>query len=209
MFMNFTYVIKRVLLQPHKFFKKDATRITSWKHPVYYVVLFSFFAAFFLAFDFFKSDFLAEYLPFSVSLWVIFIAFFIVLVLSSFLRYYIIHVFVRLWNKKAEYKVTYKALAYGTTPGWLSIPFFALSLYVYSLANDLLLFAVFLLLLGISLCFEGYAMYVRSIGLSKLQKISVLRSFLSIYVFGFVCYFVALFVIEFILLFPFFLLYLS
>ncbi|MGM5488950.1 MAG: YIP1 family protein [Nanobdellota archaeon] len=118
----------------------------------------------------------------------------------AYLRYWIIHWFVRLFKGPYGYAETCKALVYGRAPEYFSAPLFLGIVLLMPLRNQYLWLIVLLglLFVGISL----YQVVLRTGALAEFQKLSKTKAFLSIYVLGFVVQLLILVVIEFLLLIP-------
>lgn len=125
-------------------------------------------------------------IPNTIQFAVIFaITFILSLIAMTFLKYWIIHLFVKIFKIKSTYQNTYKALSYSVGPGYLAMPFFLLCLAIFPMLDSFLTWLVFLISFAFAIVLEGYGMYLRSVILSKIQKISVIKSFIAIYILGF------------------------
>jgi hypothetical protein len=105
----------------------------------------------------------------------------------SFLRYWVTHWFVILFGGKHPYQQTYKAMVYTLTPEYLSIPLFAaiLILLPFTLMRHWIIGYILLFILGaLFLAIAIYQIYLRTIGLAKLQEISNVSALLAIYILG-------------------------
>lgn len=129
---------------------------------------------------------LALEIPNTTQFAVIFaITFLLSLIAMTFLKYWIVHLYVKLFRMKSSYEDTYKALGYSVGPGYLAMPFFLLCIAIFPMLNGFLLWLVFLVSAFMALTLELYGMYLRSVILSEVQKISLVKSFIAIYILGF------------------------
>lgn len=109
------------------------------------------------------------------------------LISLTFLKYWIVHLYVKLFNRESLYENTYKALSYTVAPGYLAMPFFLLSLAMFPMLQEgLAVWIVFLISVLFAVLLEVYGMYLRSHTLAHLQDLSFWKSFLAIYVLGFI-----------------------
>lgn len=136
------------------------------------------------------------YLIFYLSLVVLYL-------LLAFLRYWVTHWFVLLFKGKGGYRETYKAMVYTRAPEFFSAPMLLLTtafLPVAISAGKPLLWLAWGLFLITFLCLSIYQIYLRTKGLAKIQNLSYLESFLSIYILGQITQLVIIFTVEAILL---------
>ena len=208
-----------VLTKPEEFFKKDVERIKRWAQPITYLFFLTLIGAFFIS-DRVKyllkqltqraidelglQGALAGYTPSALGIAGLFLLLVIVLLLATSFKYWVAHLYVRLWNKKATFKKTYVILTYGGTPGWLAMPFSAL--FIYFLYKSLItggtanwLLTIFSLTVWAGL--EGYSIYLRIYALARIQGITKWQAVLAVYVLGLITYLVGVMIIEFIIIF--------
>jgi hypothetical protein len=207
---------KEVMVDPHNFFKrvhkeKDFRRVinflTVFALSVFVVLTFHYlkvFNSFTLTLNDALGVELFSQIPLNLAtyivLYVISVAVFLGL---SFLRYHVTHLYVHWLGGKHDYKQTYKALVYTLTPEYLSMPLLVaigLLLPIAYATKSILLYMVVgvsvILIIGLGL----YQVYLRTIGLSRLQSISYVRSFLCIYVLGFLTQMLIVLFIEVVLI---------
>ena len=122
------------------------------------------------------------------------------IMLFSFARYWIIHLFVRAFNKKARYKDSYKALTYSITPGYLGGPFLLISFMLAPFLSNWWAMVIFAPSIIIYAASEIYSVYLRSKALSIVQGISQAKALLCIYVFGFIALMLAALIVEIIVI---------
>jgi len=133
------------------------------------------------------------------------IAYFILvtsMVISSFLWYFITHLCVRLVGGKNGYYQTYKAMTYSLSADYLALPAFIISMIslVATLEGSrigLVIFVISFILYSIP---TFYRLYLRLVGIEKLQEISKLRAFIAAYILAYVLVFIAIVVIDIILI---------
>ncbi len=206
--------VKGVLLNPKNFFKKIEKDKTFSKHFVFLVIL-VFFVMLFLTYTYIQQinqyinifaqqlgiEHIIGQIPLNLTTYAIFyfsLAF--IFILLSFLRYWITHWFVLLFKGKRPYRETYKAMVYGKAPEYITAPLFlALLLLLPFITNPIAIVAMVIIAIPF-IALSIYQIYIKTIGLAKLQKISNLKSFLSIYVLGFITQLLIVGVIELILL---------
>lgn len=209
--MSFLRWAKTVLYEPKHFFQHEQPKIKGWKAPIQYLVIFSLFVNIFLTIQHLSQKSISIFnlmynwmfdkiglevqLPSTYISQDNFIVVFLVLgaflITSSFVKYWIVHWFVTMYNKKAKFQDTYKALTFSTTPGWLGMIFLVLSSFLLYFALDkggLFLFFLFSLTLIAFFSLEIYSIFIRTYGLAVTQKIKKYQAFLSIYVYSAIAY---------------------
>lgn len=206
--------VKEVLLTPNKFFKRIEKDKKFSRHLIFLVVL-VFFIMLFLTYTYIQQinqyitafadqlgvGHIIEQIPLNLTTYAIFyFSLAIIFILLSFMRYWITHWFVLLFNGKKPYRETYKAMVYGRSPEYITAPLLlGLILLFPFIANPLAIAAIVVIAIPF-LALSIYQIYIKTIGLASLQKISKLKSFLSIYVLGFITQLLIVGVIEVILL---------
>lgn len=214
----FLPAVKQVLIKPEDFFEKDIKRINRWAQPITYLFFLTVIGAFFISNqpkNFFKEltfkvvetfglqEYFVGYEASTINIAFLFIVLVIVLLLATSFKYWVVHWYVRIWNKKATFKHTYVVLTYGGTPGWLAMPFSALFFYflyqaLTTQAATSWIFTILSLVVWAGL--EGYSIYLRIYALAKIQNITKRQAVLSVYVFGLLTYLVGVVVIEFVVI---------
>ena len=205
--------IKKILLSPNKFFGAIDKDDNFMRHLLFHVIL-VLFIMIFLTYTYIqqinayvsvlaeKTGFsvlqqiplnLSTYMAFYVSLAIIFI-------LLSFMRYWIVHWFVIIFNGKYGYVQTYKAIIYARAPEYFSAPVFLVIILLLPFAGNLFIVLLLIFFIILFIAISIYQMYLKTKGLSRLQKISPLKSFLSIYVLGLLVQLFIVGVIELILI---------
>ncbi len=211
---------RKILFKPKKFFDEDAKKIKGWKQPVTYLVVFTLFSTLFITFSHLHNTqtfiwWLEEVLKINSPFHQVkltfkhflstYILLSVLMIIGSFFRYICTHAIIKLWNKKAVFDDSYKALSFSTTPGWLATPFFVIfSFMLYFGLKSIRPFwwwALLGLSFTIGIVLQTYAMYLRSYGLAKLQDVKIWQAFLAIYIFGLILYFLLVFIVELIVLF--------
>lgn len=124
-------------------------------------------------------------------------------ILVSFLWYYITHLCIRMMGGKHSYDQTYKAMTYSLSADYLSLPAFIVSMV--SLGNIILnrgiiSIVIFIVSTILYLIPTVYRLYLRLIGIERLQEISKFRAFIAAYVLAYVFVFLALLVIDAVIL---------
>jgi len=133
------------------------------------------------------------------------IAYFILvisMILSSFLWYYATHLCIKIMGGKHGYYQTYKAMTYSLSADYLALPAFIISIVslVATLKGSrigLIIFIISIILYSIPTL---YRLYLRLVGLERLQEISKLRAFFAAYVLAYILVFVAIIIIDIILI---------
>lgn len=206
---SFLRIVRTVLTKPKDFFSREERRSHAWKELLLYLGIFAVLASLFFTprrMDQTRELLLKQPLPLDISFNVTIgaaILFFIgnavlLIILTSF-KYWIVHKYVRLYNKEAPFKKTYAELTYGGTPGWIAIPFFILALTMTIIAIEHEHFLFWITAAVCAACWltlEGYSIYLRVYALSRVQKITKVQAFLCAYVWGLSTYLVVLFLIE-------------
>ncbi len=187
---------KDSIFNPKKFFKK-IKKEQSMNKALSYFVLLTLIALLFSTFRYLDNlnvffGFLSKEVGltlFDIQIpvtWFTFLVFHLSLVfltvIFSFARFYFVHVFVYLFNNKAQYKDTYKALSYSVGPAYAGIPFFIAGVVFLAISRDLGFVIAAILMFLIYTFFEIYAFYIRSKALAEVQNIGFWKSFFSIYV---------------------------
>ena len=157
------------------------------KHAFFYLLLFLLFTQLFMVLYYSKVS--LPRLGLSVELD---LSFFILvygvtsllLIGFSFLRPWLTNLFVRLFQKKARFEDTYKAMVYGASPGYVVTPFFVGFMLGMAFLPKAGIWLFFLSALGlISLAGLIYEWILRVRGMSSLHKISIWKAILCLYVF--------------------------
>ncbi len=194
--MSILQTAKKIMLEPSRFFTSIHNEKGYKKHLHYMVVItlvtFIFMTLYYL--DGFNraAQFIGDLIPgihyprieptpkvYLISYIIFAVLFFMV----SNLRYFMTHLAVRMLGAKNPFYQTYKAMVYSLTPEYYSAPLLALILILPFFADTIVWIiwgVVFVLYILLSL----YIVYIRTLALSELQKISMIRSFLAIYILG-------------------------
>jgi len=192
---HYLQTLNDIIFRPRHFFANISHQ--GIKEPLKFLVFLSLFTQFFLVFAFLKSAKPISLEKYGIPLtytphltfftFVLFYVFaLIAVVFYNFLRPSITHFFVKLFNRRARFKDTYKAIVYSNTPTYIILPFY---LVVVALGFSAALFQkpFLLILLIISLIFwlgaEAYSIYLHIMSISRLQNISWIKSLLCVYVF--------------------------
>lgn len=209
---------KDILTQPKNFFVKNSKQFDDWKKPLIYLTVFSFLVGIIMMLNnnkFLKA--IAEKLEQAgaipqgsldvqigiAGIIVLYLVLVVLVVLSTTLKYWVVHWFTRIFNKKAKFIHSYAVLTYGGTPGWIAMPFFAgtSALVVLALKRSPWWW-IGAILLGLAYAFfELYGMYIRVIALSHVQEINTLQAILALYIFGVPVFLIMLLIAEFIVVF--------
>jgi len=123
--------------------------------------------------------------------------------LTSFLWYYVTHISVMIVGGKKAYDQTYKAMSYSLSADYLSLPAFIVSLISLSiwLSKDSTTAKVIFIISSILYFIPAfYRLYMRLVGLEKLQKISKWRAFFAAYILAYIIVFGVIFIIDVILI---------
>jgi len=200
--------IDDIMFRPKHFF--DHLHTHGIKEPLKFLVIVSLFTQFFLIYYVLSSEIIIPIkyfgLNYTISLertlftfLILYAAAVIWTIFFNFLWPLLSHFFIKLFNRRATYKNTYKSLIYGNTPNYIAVPFF---LIIVALGFSMLVInkPILLILLVISLAIwigaECYSVVLRLMFISQTQKISIWKSLLCVYVFPMII----LFIIEFFLL---------
>ncbi|MFW6449491.1 MAG: YIP1 family protein [Nanoarchaeota archaeon] len=205
--------IKQVLLEPERFFN-SVKKEKGFKAQTVFLITVVFFVFLFLTYNYIQQinsflHLLAQYygltafnhIPLNIKTYAIFYFSLVILyLLLALLRYAVTHFFVKLFNSNATYQETYKAMVYTRSPEFFSAPILLILtiLFPFALAKPILwsIWGVFFLAF---LALSIYQIILRTKGLAKLQKISYLKSFLSIYIFGQIMQLIIILTIEVLL----------
>jgi len=185
---NFARKVKHVLVSPSNFFEK-VKKEKGLKHPIRYLVVFLLITQLFMVFYYFKHTFAKFGFNVNLSLATYILVYILTTIFTlfiSFIRPALTNFFIRMFSDDNKFEDTYKAMIYGLTPDYLATPFFVITMIFLSatilLKNNLLL-VVFIIAAIITLIAAIYSLYLRIYGVAKLHKISMLKSFLCIYIF--------------------------
>jgi hypothetical protein len=133
-----------------------------------------------------------------------YISMIISVIIISFIWYYFTHLCVKLMGGKYGYDQTYKAMTYSLSADYLSLPpyiFFFLSLTYMIISMSIFSVVLFIISTIIYLIPSFYRMYLRLVGLEKLQEISKLRAFIAAYVLAYSALLIVMVIICLIILF--------
>ncbi len=205
--------IKRILMTPNRFFNTIDKDNNFMRHILFQVFLILFIMIF-LTYTYIQQinayvSFLAEktgfsllnQIPLNLSTYIAFyLSLAIIFIILSFLRYWIIHWFVILFRGSHGYKQTYKAIVYARAPEYFSAPIFLAIILLIPFAESIYVIVSIIFFTIIFLAISIYQMYLKTKGLSKLQKITPLKSFISIYFFGLIGQLLIVGIIELVLL---------
>ncbi len=120
-------------------------------------------------------------------------------VLISFLWYYITHLCIRIVGGKHSYDQTYKAMTYSLSADYLALPAFIVALVslVKTIEDGSTASVVILTISGILYLIPTfYRLYMRIIGLERLQEISKFRAFIAAYILAYIFVFIAIILID-------------
>ena len=110
-----------------------------------------------------------------------YISVFSLMIILSFARFGLVHVFVKIFNDKAKYKDTYNSLSFSVTPGYFGVPVMVLGLGLLAFTKSYL-FILGIIFMILYIIIEIYAFFIRAKALSNTQNISFFKSFLAIYI---------------------------
>jgi len=123
-------------------------------------------------------------------------------IMISFLWYYITHLCVRIMGGKHGYDQTYKVMTYSLSADYLTLPAFIvsfISLTVTVVNYSIIPFIIFIVSTILYLIPSFYRLYIRLVGLEKLQEMSKLRAFIAAYLLAYVFVTFALIIIDILL----------
>ena len=125
--------------------------------------------------------------------WHVFVVAYIFLLLSSimitFFWYWLTHLFVKLFGGKHGYDQTYKAMTYSLSVDYLTLPAFIVSIISLTSSissGSLISFVIFIISTILYLIPSFYRLYIRLVGLEKLQEITKVRAFVAAYILPYV-----------------------
>jgi hypothetical protein len=205
---------KDVMLRPKEFFKK-VEHDKGIHKELQYLVVCSLVVFLFLTYHYIikLNQYFAKlnefvgvdtlpHIPETTQMFLLFYASLVFLTIAlSFLRYWVTHWFVILFHGKHGYEHTYRAMVYTLTPEYLSAPLILITtIYSIFLQKTWWGYLILGVLASATLAIAIYQMYLRTIGLSSLQKISKLQAFLSIYVLGLIVQMMIILIVEVILM---------
>ncbi len=124
-------------------------------------------------------------------------------VLITFLWYDITHLCVRIVGGKGGFEQTYKAMTYSLSADYLALPAFILTFVTLTMTiikRNRIVIAILVISTILYLVPSFYRLYLRLVGLEKLQKISKLRAFFATYILAYVLVFLAILVFDIILI---------
>jgi hypothetical protein len=216
---------KSVMLDPRRFFtqvqkEKNSRRVlnflTVFALSVFVILTFHYlrvFNSFTVTFNQMLGFKLFSQIPLTLSTYaLLYVVSVVVFMGLSILRYRVTHLFVRMLGGKKDYNQTYKALVYTLTPEYLSMPILVaigVLIPIAYLKAQVSLWILIGLLVIVFSALGFYQVYLRVIGLSKLQSITYMRSFLAIYVLGMLTQMLIVLIIEVALIATVLFLYLS
>ncbi|MFT4311081.1 MAG: hypothetical protein ACMXX7_00470 [Candidatus Woesearchaeota archaeon] len=188
---------KAALLGDKNFYSKLEKEKSLKKGFVYFVVLTFFFLIistqrYLVNFNTFLKDLYEStgielfnlYIPMHMNTIILFyVSVFSLMIILSFARFGLVHLFIKIFNKKAKYKDTYNSLSFSITPGYVGVPFLVVGLGLMAFTKGYL-FVLGIISMIAYVLIEIYAFYIRAKALSDTQKISLFKSFLAIYVFS-------------------------
>lgn len=182
--MNYLKTAFQIVSKPKKFFKKinKIKFVETVKFVFFFIVLTQPLMAFYYLQKF------SDKLPTTITFYIIIsISLILVTGMLVFLRPLLTHWFLRLLKGKSIYKTVYQGMNYGATPSYLVTPLIVvllvLTIYNSNLGINILLTIFLIFLAIIILAAELYTVYLRITSISKIAKVSLVRSFLAIYIF--------------------------
>lgn len=211
---NFFSAAHDVLVHPAAFFR-DLKKVTNIKQAVLYLVMFTLVTEMFVAVYYvtnvfqmplFKEFFaLIGYAPQLTikTVLIVYAIFTPLVILFSWMRPLVTHIFVKAFGGKNTFVQTYNAMTYSITPAYVATPFFVMTLLLGSYAAihpfkqsifAIAVTMVFWIVPGI------YTAYLRIIGVSEVQSIAWWQSAVAVYVLGPLLLFLVGLVIEVVLL---------
>jgi hypothetical protein len=216
--MSFLKTVKHILYKPKDFFE-ESKKIKGFREPVKFLIIFTLIVLLFLTFYYINN--INQYTSAVskitgmeepsitvelnlVNYLIIYVIYALLMIGFSFVKYWVVHFYVKLFNRKAEYADSYKALTYSFTPGYISMIFFVLAFFALLLAQKTgswLVWVLFAILSILFIILELYSIYLRCMAMNKIQGISLFKSFLCIYLFGLPTFIIVIFILELILFF--------
>ena len=139
----------------------------------------------------------------------VYIILMVTFVLTSFLWYYVTHLCIKFMGGKHGYDQTYKAMTYSLSADYLTLPAFIvsfISLTITLVNRNIIATIIFFISTILYLIPTFYRLYLRLVGLEKLQEISKFNAFIATYIFAYVLLFFVVIIIDIIIIFIFFLL---
>ncbi len=133
-------------------------------------------------------------------------------ILITFLWYDITHLCVRIMGGKEGYDQTYKAMTYSLSADYLALPAFIitfLTLTMTIIKRNTIVIIILIISAILYIAPSFYRLYLRLVGLEKLQKISKLRAFIATYILAYVFVFIAILAIDIIIIGIFYAVYLA
>ncbi len=182
--MNYLKTAFQIVSQPKKFFKKlnKIKFVETVKFVFFFIILTQPLMAFYYLQKF--SSKLPNTLNFYILISVVLI---LITGMLVFLRPLLTHWFLKLLKGKSVYKKIYQGMNYGATPSYLVTPLIVLllllTIYNSSIGISIPLTIFLICLTVIILAAEFYTLYLRITSISKIAKVSLIRSFLAIYIF--------------------------
>ncbi|MBU0756626.1 MAG: YIP1 family protein [Nanoarchaeota archaeon] len=202
-----TKTISDIIFQPTRFFRKISHH--GIKEPFKFLIIMSLFTQFFLVYHILRTGFEiplhdlglgANFTP-ELNLTTFLIVYVAALVWTLFFGFLwpaAAYLFIKMYNKKAKYRDTYKSIIYSGAPVYVTIPFYIILIgtgFGMLVTKSPLIVSLFVVSLIIQIIAHAYTIYLKLMSISRLQHISMMKSFLCIYVFPTALLIVAEFVI--------------
>jgi len=208
------------LLKPKMFFKKVKPEM-GYRNPFLFLLIVMSVTFLFLTYhyvsmlnnimqrlvDLYNSLGIVVYAPEINFTFATYIAAYLILLISSvlmsFLWYYITHLCVRLVGGKHGYNQTYKAMTYSLSADYLSLPAFIVSFVTLAISlvkSSLLIIIIFIISTILYLIPSFYRLYLRLVGLERLQEISKLKAFIAAYPMSYFFVTIAMLIIYIVLI---------
>ena len=192
--MKFHEIIREVMFRPRHFFQ--ITLNWGIRQPLRYLIWVSLFTQLFLVYSFLASgisiplyaygiDYVYEPSLTVMNFILYYIGFLIYSVIFSFLWPAVSHLFIRIFNRHALYRNTYKSIIYSGTPNYVVVPFYFIVIglgFSYALLQRPWLGLLFAISLLIWLAGHAYSIYLKLISIRQLHNISIFKAFLCLYV---------------------------
>lgn len=191
---HFLKTINHIIFRPHNFYQNiDKHGI---RETLKYLLIFALLTQLLLVYHYFFKG-LPQFfeglnlpiinLPFTWQNFILLYAATVVWVLFfNLIRPLLTHLFVRMFNRKALFRNTYKTIIYSNTPSYLMTPFYLSAvalLFTMIFLRNIWLFLLFIISAAFWIAGDAYAIYLKLLGFRKLHNLAVWKAFLCLYIF--------------------------
>jgi Yip1 domain len=191
---DFLKTINHVIFKPAHFYQHIEKR--SIKDAFIYLMVFALITQLLIVYNYFQRNrnyLLSEFkipiinIPFTWENFILlYVATVVWVIFFNLIRPALTHFFVRLYNKRALFRNTYKTIIYSNTPSYIVTPFYLTAvamLFTMIFLKNVWFLVVFIISAAFWIGGDCYGIYLRLLGFKKLHHLSIFKSILCLYIF--------------------------